>query len=135
MPVCADGMAATRSKIGAHRAAWFLLAVLLTGASCSPSPAVTRETKGPTTLTIWDTDYVRFEWDGVTYHAVPLRAGSYATGPSGLRSLQGPTYVRQEGDELWQCYPQGYHLPPDARDIMRGTRAPVTIVTMDPECR
>ena len=86
-------------------------------------------------LTIPETDYVRFQMDGVTYHAVPLHADSYATGPSGLRSLQGPTYLKGEGEELWQCYPQGYHLPLEATDIMRGTRAPVTIVTMDPDCR
>jgi hypothetical protein len=87
------------------------------------------------TLTIPETDYVRFQVDGVAHHAVPLYADSYAAYSSGLRGLQGPTFVKSEGEELWQCYPRGYHLPPEARDIMRGTRAPVTIVTMDPQCR
>jgi hypothetical protein len=122
-------------KISALTPARLFLAVLLLGASCAPSPSPTQQAKEPTTLTIWETDYVRFDLDGVTYHAVPLYADSYATGSSGLRRLEGPTYVKREGEELWRCYPKGYHLPPDARDIMRGTRAPVTIETMDPECR
>jgi hypothetical protein len=109
--------------------------VFFLGASCVPSPSPPQEAKEPTTLTIVETDYVRFDLDGVTHHAVPLHADSYATGSSGMRVLEGPTYVKREGEELWQCYPTGYHLPADARDIMRGTRAPVTIVTMDPECR
>ena len=103
--------------------------------ACVPAALPAPRQAEPTTITLPSTDYVRFEFDGVTYHAVPVQAGGYLlSSPHGHR-LDGPTYIRREGEELWQCYPKGYQIPAEASIILSGTRAPVTITTLDVVCR
>ena len=112
-----------------------LLALLVLACARSPveTPVPLREE--PRSVTIPDTYYVRFYVDGTWYHAVPVSSEDFLKSAAGPYLLEGPTYVRQQGQDLWECYPLGYQVPQGAEVMVSGSRAPVTLKTMAQVCR
>jgi hypothetical protein len=117
------------------RLSLLLVGLLDAAAACRPAIAPTPQQGVPRAVTILDTFYVRFHIDGVAYHAVPADGDYLLRAASGAYILQGPAYLRKEGEEVWQCHPRGYQLPQGARIMVSSSRAPVTVETLVYPCR
>lgn len=112
-----------------------LMALFVSAAACEKTRPPRPQEEEARTVTIWNTYYVRFQIDGVWYHAVPVDSHGFLRSSPRAHLLNGPVYVRRQGEELWQCYPHGHQLPHEAQIMMSSSRAPVTVKTRDDPCR
>jgi hypothetical protein len=111
------------------------LSLFTTATACGSEGPTTASEGQRRTVMIPDSYYVRFQVDGESYHAVPVDGDHLLRGASGGYIFEGPAYVREEGDEVWQCHPRGYQIPQGARIMVSSSRAPVTVRTRDAYCR